>query len=34
MAPSDLSANALTQRRAVVFIVLLGIVSLFGDMTY
>jgi MFS family permease len=34
MAASDLSANALPRRRAVVFIVLLGIVSLFGDMTY
>ena len=34
MATSDFSIKVLPRRRAVVFIVFLGIVSLFGDMTY
>ncbi len=34
MATPDFSIKVLPRRRAVVFIVFLGIVSLFGDMTY
>jgi len=33
-AEADLAEEALPRRRAIVFIVFLGVVSLFGDMTY